>query len=544
MGFVGPNKGASGTFGTLMNLIKPFIGAGILAMPNAWKEGGLITSSVILLMLAYVAGWCIFKLVEASELIMRRDVFYVAKLRIAREAAAQQLSTPVNIDESVNYFDIIENVTENDVTDADWATVTMPSFTDVGGAAFGRWGRVLVDISIIVTQFGALIAYIIFISTNLSTTVGLDSKYWVLILMIPLILLSFIRQMDKLAPTSALGNVVYLFVLTSIFYTGFDKYCCVPFDELVMSNVSQFAFVFGTCSFALEGIALVMPIKRRMKTPADFPWVMLCAMSIVTAIYLSFSVLGYMFFGEDTSSPVIDSLPTGTLLDAIKIALSISLFFTFAIQMFPATSFFDEKVDQKLDIDVGRDYTKLVAEQAAAYDGGDDPSSPMHADLHVSSDSPVHDSNVEIPANTININPTVEDLYPHLVTKRTTYQNVIRIIVVLVVGAIGIVFPDFKLVVSLFGSFSNAMLAYIFPAAFWIVVCSSKHLYGYEYFPYTRNGDKIKHPYEYARNGNAEDNANVNAPNSNRSNADAQPQYSTQYGAVEVRNLIILIFNI
>lgn len=37
--------GSASQLATLQNLIKPFVGAGILALPNAFKQGGVLVSA-------------------------------------------------------------------------------------------------------------------------------------------------------------------------------------------------------------------------------------------------------------------------------------------------------------------------------------------------------------------------------------------------------------------------------------------------------------------------------------------------------------------
>jgi proton-coupled amino acid transporter len=54
-----------------------------------------------------------------------------------------------------------------------------------------------------------------------------------------------------------------------------------------------------------------------------------------------FAVFGYLFFGRDTQSVITKNLNPGALADSVRVTLSISLFFTYAIQLFPGTSSVD-----------------------------------------------------------------------------------------------------------------------------------------------------------------------------------------------------------
>ena len=65
----------------MMNLIKPFIGAGILALPHAFRTGGIVASSILLGILAFVTAYCMHLLLACSEKIVgkqdRRQDYHV-----------------------------------------------------------------------------------------------------------------------------------------------------------------------------------------------------------------------------------------------------------------------------------------------------------------------------------------------------------------------------------------------------------------------------------------------------------------------------------
>ena len=58
--------------------------------------------------------------------------------------------------------------------------------------------------------------------------------------------------------------------------------------------------------------------------------------------------------------------------------------------------------------------------------------------------------------------------------------------------AIALVFPQFHLIVALFGSFSNALLAYILPALFWVRICTPDLFYGVLWYPFDRDTTRAR----------------------------------------------------
>jgi proton-coupled amino acid transporter len=490
MGFVGTAPaGGSGSFSTVMNLIKPFVGVGVLALPKVWGEGGILLASLFLLVLAYIATWAIFRLVECADVLMLAEARRNARQRLAAEQAAENpvpatavragaptyASNDDNFSDAVQvpFFDPEGDFDDALITEHDRASVSLPTFTEIGKAAYGTFGGLIVDVSILVTQVGACIAYIVFMSKNFSDVIGLPSAVWVGILFLPLALLSTIRRMDQLAPASTMGNVVYIFTIAVIMTQGFRLSCCLNKDEVHYADFSTLPLIFGTASFALEGIALILPVKNRMKAPGDFRSLMIWSMIVVTTLYLGFSIFGYLFFGNSVASPIINSLPDDALTDTVKISLSIAIFFTFVLQTFPASTFFDELIDAKLGVNMAELKAVRIRERAqeAAAAGAPLPTAADNHDLD---------------------NPEV--LIPHLAGRRHALQNVARFLFVAFVCVVGIIFPDFKLIVSLFGSLSNAMLAYVFPALFWLRICLNTPLYGYLYFPFTRGAERLQDP--------------------------------------------------
>ena len=142
-------------------------------------------------------------------------------------------------------------------------------FVCTGYLSFGRIGLILVDFNLICSQIGFCIAYTAFISENLESITSITRIEWIIILMCSWSLLCQIRSVNILAFTSLLGNIVYLVSLIIIFYDGFHNHCCSTDIPLIIDG-SGLAFVFGTACFALEGIGLILPVRRAMKNQHKF----------------------------------------------------------------------------------------------------------------------------------------------------------------------------------------------------------------------------------------------------------------------------------
>lgn len=499
-GDFGADSGAASNIVIFQALLKPFIGVGCLSLPGVTMNGGIVYFSALLIILSYVASWCIFKLVECSEVIMKAEIYRNMLQRKMNEQYNNQQVTNNNKDNKsllptdsngingprqVKLFEKIPGYDAGDILECDRVGVSLPTFTDIGTAAYGYWGGVLTDISIIITQIGGCTAYVIFISESMHRVTGLPIIAWVGIMWLPFVLLACIRNMANLAKVASLGNLVYIYTLGVIFYQGFKSHCCLPREDMNLGDYTYLPAVFGSLSFALEGIALVLPIKQRMATPKSFTLVMTSAMATIFVIYMAVAILGYLFYGSHTQSPVIGNLEPGVLADSVKIALSISLYITFGLQCFPVSHFFDQLVDRrvyKLNFkQLREEASKLPQDEAPMLsprvDGEGEPTETV--DLTLTGSHP----------QTV-IHLSDEQLVPAEVRmKRFWLNNLHRVLYVSLCCGIAILFPKFDLIIALFGSFTNALLAYIFPALFWVRICSPELFTGKLWFPYSREGE-------------------------------------------------------
>ena len=179
-----------------------------------------------------------------------------------------------------------------------------------------------------------------------------------------------IRKIETIAFTSGFGNLIYFVSLSIIFYDGFAHACCVATKDVTWVRGQGLALVFGTGCFALEGIGLVLPVKRAMKDQNKFGFILNVAISIVASCYIVFGVLGYLFYGDNVRSVITDNLASGALSDAVRVSLSISLFFSYAIQLFPVSDMADSLWDKHV-------FYKKSADHYHALDGA-----PHHEEEH------------------------------------------------------------------------------------------------------------------------------------------------------------------
>lgn len=93
--------------------------------------------------------------------------------------------------------------------------------------------------------------------------VELDLEIYMAILLLPLIIVNYIRNLKFLAPFSTLANVIMFTGFAIILYYIFRE--PLTFDNrLAFNDVTNFPLFFGTVLFALEAIGVVSNRSRHM----------------------------------------------------------------------------------------------------------------------------------------------------------------------------------------------------------------------------------------------------------------------------------------
>lgn len=134
-----------------------------------------------------------------------------------------------------------------------------------------------------------------------------EIRLFIIALLLPLILMVWIRNLKYLAPVSMLANLLMGVGLGITFYyligTGSLDFNKV---ELVQS-VSMWPEFFSLTIFAMEAIGVVMPLENAMKTPRSmlgFCGVLNKGMSGVTLVYILLGFLGYLRFGDEVKDAI------------------------------------------------------------------------------------------------------------------------------------------------------------------------------------------------------------------------------------------------
>ena len=291
-------KGDTSPTGAALLLLKSFIGTGVLFLPKAYLNGGMMFSNLVLLFVAGLSYYCFILLVNT---------------RLKVEG----------------------------------------SFGDIGGILYGRWMRVLILTSVALSQLGFVSAYIVFTAQSLQAFVlavskcrtWIDIKFMVLVQLVVFLPLSLIRDISKLGLTAIIAEI---FIALGLLYLGyFDIYTIAKngLADFTNFNSKDWNLFIGTAIFTFEGVGLIIPIQGSMKDPTKFPPVLAGVMIFITILFTLMGALSYAAFGSATKTVVLLNLPQDSkFVNAVQLLYSLAILLSTPLQLFPAIGILETKL--------------------------------------------------------------------------------------------------------------------------------------------------------------------------------------------------------
>nr|CAD7428805.1 unnamed protein product [Timema monikensis] len=374
---------------TLIHLLKGSLGSGILAMPLAFYNSGLLFGVLATFVIGFICTYCVHVLIAEAAFL-------------AGPPAVQRLSGVASA--TINWFLGID-------------------------------------------LLGCCCVYIVFVAKNLKQVVDFytddhwDLRIYMVLMMPVLIAINMVRNLKYLAPLSMIANLLIATGLAITFYYIFSDMPALE-TRPNFSTWHQLPLFFGTAIFALEGIGVtrmeilwetlgrmkkksysvqvehfklvlyqpermlviafrinqngmfwpnlstdflfylpvlkwgtclllpaslevwdiclllpaglevgdichinqnisapqVMPLENNMKTPTHFvgcPGVLNIGMFVVVTLYTSVGFFGYLKYGDETKGSITLNLPTEEVLaQSVKVMIAVAIFFTYALQFY------------------------------------------------------------------------------------------------------------------------------------------------------------------------------------------------------------------
>ncbi|KAK2717465.1 neutral amino acid uniporter 4-like isoform X2 [Artemia franciscana] len=314
---------------TLIHLLKGNIGTGILAMPDALKNAGLVLGTVALPILGLITTHCMHMLIDTAQLL--RERFNTGPLGYADvvEAAFQAGPAPLK--------------------------------------RFSTFARRILNIFLCITQLGFCCVYFVFVGTSNKQVcdrylIDIDLHWHMAILLLPMIFLNLVRKLKYLAPISLFANFLQFGALAVIFVYLVKDLPDVS-ERKSFASWSTLPLYFGTAIYAFEGIGMVLPLQNNMKSPSDFggcSGVLNTGMVIVTCLYTAVGFFGYLRYGDEVMGSITLNLPSGDLLaESVKLIMAAAIFLSYPLQLYVPVDLIWPQFKRRFDDESAEKFAEL-----------------------------------------------------------------------------------------------------------------------------------------------------------------------------------------
>lgn len=291
---------------TATHLFKGSVGAGLFAMGDAFKNGGLVGATVLLPILAVICVHCERLLIAGSIMVVEK--------------------TP-----GVDFFDYPDTVEK------------VFEYGPPPVRKLSKLMRTIVETFLCVTQFGFCSIYFVFITENLHQVlhqngIEISQTTTMALTLLPAMLPSLLTNLKYISPVSMLANLSLLFGLLATLVIALQGPMPAISERHYITNGTQMALFFGTALFAFEGIALILPLRNKMRNPENFTstfGVLNVTVGMITLLFIFTGFIGYMRWGEDVDGSITLNLNAEEVMSqVVKIVAAMGVFFGYPIQFF------------------------------------------------------------------------------------------------------------------------------------------------------------------------------------------------------------------
>jgi len=304
---------------TLMHLIKGNIGAGILAFPYALSKAGLLFGSICFWIMGAMTLYCMHQVLRCHE-------YY--RYRTSRTKC--------------DFGDIMRFTLEQ----SRWPLVRR----------YAKLGKFTIDGFIVLIQLGFCSVYFVFVPASVKQVVdfyvhdGPSIQVYQAVMLFLMIGFSMIRSLKVLAPFSLIANIITIVGLLIIMQYVVRSH--QPLDKLpLVTSASEWPVFFASAMYVFEGIALVLPVRQKMKEPeayAGWNGVLNTGVYLVTILYFFVGFFGYIRYGSDARGSISLNLPNDEkLYQVTNIMYAIAIFLTYNLQFYVPFTLLWPRINRK-----------------------------------------------------------------------------------------------------------------------------------------------------------------------------------------------------
>ena len=314
---------------TFIHLLKGYVGPGCLSLPWAMSQMGCILGTFAIGIVSFWTSYNCYTIVKIKRYIERsqQENGGMKKSSSATSLASSALTYP-----------------------------------DIGEWAFGETFEQFISTAVCVQQLSVCTVFFSFIGENIhavgqliqgNVPILLSTHVGVMTVALPFIMaLTFIRSLNALTPILVIATILLFSGFGIIGYSIFAVWANRPREAIVLEWTSV-PLAICAVLYSYEGICLILPIQSAMKHPKQFKKVFGSAMTCAAVIFALFANICVYAFGSVDNGSI-----TAFLLEKYKddnlivfvmaanIAVSLSVLFTYPLQLFPTIELLGPKLSK------------------------------------------------------------------------------------------------------------------------------------------------------------------------------------------------------
>jgi amino acid permease len=300
--------GSASWISSVINLLNTIVGAGVLAMPHAMSNMGMLLGIVVILWAGLTAGFGLYLQTRCAAYLERGSSSFFALSQITYPNAA-----------------------------------------------------IIFDAAIAIKCFGVGVSYLIIIGDLMPGVVLgfasashlppylLDRHFWVTAFMLVVIPLSYLRKLDSLKYTSvvALISIGYLVILVvyhfSVADTLPDGQYKTPLRIYTWAGIVPALSSFPVIVFAYTCHQNMFSILNEISDNSHFRTSMVVVASIGTAaaIYILVAITGYLSFGNEVGGNIVAQYAPSVSATIGRAAIVVLVMFSYPLQVHPCRASVD-----------------------------------------------------------------------------------------------------------------------------------------------------------------------------------------------------------